>query len=240
MILGSKGLCVAEMVPITGPQGGPNVDYKIDATEVTKGQYDAWLATSPSLLPSTDAANCGYVTSYSEQTTDGVYAGPDADHHPVVNVDWCDAYAYCFGVDKRLCGAIGGGPLDYASYDDVTQSQWYRACSSGGTNTYPYGNVYQPSTCDGFDYWNGNSSIWQTVAVGSLAKCVTSMTGYAGVYDLSGNVWEWEDSCYSTGWGSICRLSGGGFGGQELACGGDWADSRQAAGVGVGFRCCSL
>ena len=47
MVLGGAGLCVAKMVPIAGPSA--NLDYKIDATEVTRGQYDAWLATKPAL-----------------------------------------------------------------------------------------------------------------------------------------------------------------------------------------------
>ena len=237
MIPGDKGLCVAKMVPITGTTGGSNVDYKIDATEVTKGQYDAWLATNPSLPPSTDV-NCGYVTSYAEQSSSGVYTGPDADHHPVVWVDWCDAYAYCSGVDKRLCGAIGGGPVNYsAGRDDATQSRWYRACSSGGTNLYPYGNTYQASYCDGYDYWNGNSATEQTVTVGSLANCVTTTTGYAGVYDLSGNVNEWEDSCLD----QLCPIRGGSFGVGLLACGViDIYYYRYDYSYDVGFRCCSL
>lgn len=235
MILGSKGLCVAKMVPITGPKGGPNVDYKIDATEVTKGQYDAWLATSPSLPPSTDV-NCGYVTSYGEQGTG--YAG--TDHHPVVYVDWCDAHEYCLGVDKRLCGAIGGGSVNFsAGYADPTQSQWYRVCSSGGTNTYPYGNTYEPTTCDGYDYWNDNSG-QQTVAVGSLANCVTSATGFAGVYDLSGNVWEWEDSCNGTGQEADCHLRGGSFNGiAYLTCSDGSNITRDSVDDRFGFRCCT-
>ena len=241
MILGSKGLCVAEMVPITGPQGGPNVDYKIDATEVTKGQYDAWLATSPSLPPSTDD-NCGYVMSYAEQ--DIGYTGPDADHHPVVFVDWCDAYAYCSEVDKRLCGAIGGGSVPYSNgYYDVTQSQWYRACSSGGTNLFPYGNTYQPSTRNGSDYWNDNDVTQQTVAVGSFTNCVTSTTGYAGAYDLSGNVLEWEDSCSYPGQFANCHLRGGSFyySGSYLTCGDEYIayNSRYEVGGDTGFRCCA-
>jgi len=241
MILGGKDICVAKMVPITGPKGGPNVDYKIDATEVTTGQYDAWLATSPSLPPSTDV-NCRYVTSYSEQGTG--YLGPDADHHPVVYVDWCDAYEYCLGVDKRLCGALGGGPVDYsAGYNNATQSQWYRACSSGGTITYPYGNTYQATFCDGWDYWNDNSSTMQTVAVGSLGSCATSVNGYAGVYDLSGNVFEWEDSCDGVGPSATCRLRGGAFNmvSSFLACSyGVGAGPRVDVNGEIGFRCCTL
>ena len=72
-------------------------------------------------------------------------------------------------------------------------------------NKYPYGNTYQPSYCNTHDYGAGN-----TTTVGSLPNCVTSAPGYAGVYDLSGNVIEWEDSCDETaGEDANCRLRGG-------------------------------
>jgi len=168
--------------------------------------------------------------------------GTDADHHPVVYADWCDAYAYCSGVSKRLCGAIGGGSNDGGA-EDATRSQSYRACSSGGTYLYPYGNTYQPSYCDGWDYWNDNTSTMQTVAAGSLANCVTSATGFAGVYDLSGNVWEWEDRCEGTGSGAACLVRGGSFyyGGSStyLPCGYDSNVVRSGVDNFIGFRCCS-
>src|SRR5664280_646618 len=75
-IQSNTGLCVAKMVPITAPSASQN--YSIDVTEVTVGQYDAWLATNPALPAGTDA-NCGYVTSYAEQGRG--YTGADADHH---------------------------------------------------------------------------------------------------------------------------------------------------------------
>ena len=237
------GLCVAKMVLIAGPASDAgNMDYKIDATEVTRGQYDAWLATNPA-LPSSTNASCNYVTTYAEQRTEGVYTGPDADQHPVVYVDWCDAYAYCSGVGKRLCGAIGGGSNEFGSYKDASKSQWYRACSSGGIYSYPYGNTYQPGYCDGWDYWNDNSLTMQTVPVGSLVACATSAAGYAGVYDLSGNVWEWEDSCTGTDQLDPCPVRGGAFndsGSGNLTCGyGTYDFYRHDLSLYIGFRCCS-
>ena len=137
VIQSNTGLCVATMARIKGPESDAgSTDYSIDVTEVTKGQYDAWLATNPA-LPASDDANCGYLTSYAEQA-DGSrqYTGADADHHPVVGIDWCDAYKYCSGVGKRLCGAIGEGSIVYSSFKDANTSQWYRACSADGVNTY--------------------------------------------------------------------------------------------------------
>ncbi len=233
LIQSTTGLCVAKMATISAPSGYS--DYQIDVTEVTKGQYDAWLARDPPLPESTDP-NCGYVTTYFEQGTG--YMGTDADRHPVVYVDWCDAYAYCSGAGKRLCGAIGGGSNSYADYADATQSQWYRACSSGAANAYPYGNTYQSGYCDGSDYGPN-----QSVVVGSFATCVTSTTGFTGVYDLSGNVDEWEDSCESTGKTTACHIRGGSFlydlGMNSLPCDVGVGEPRSYVADYVGFRCCS-
>jgi formylglycine-generating enzyme len=240
----TTGLCVAKMVPITAPIASEN--YSIDVTEVTKGQYDAWLATNPALPPTTEPT-CGYVYTYSEQGGRDIYTGTDADHHPVVYVDWCDAFAYCLGVGKRLCGAIGGGSIPWIGSgvaNDATQNQWYRACTSGGANTYPYGNTYQVTYCDGADYWNNNSATEQTVVVGSLATCVTSAPGYSGVYDLSGNVFEWLDSADTSsyvGANATCRFQGGAYyaASSELSCDFAYGAVRNGVYNFIGFRCCS-
>ncbi|MDZ4063947.1 MAG: hypothetical protein U1E22_04685, partial [Coriobacteriia bacterium] len=46
-----------------------------------------------------------------------------------------------------------------------------------------------------------------------MSGCQSSVSGYAGVYDLIGNAFEWEDSCDGN-FGIIdsCRLRGGHFG----------------------------
>jgi sulfatase modifying factor 1 len=237
--INGNNLCVAKMVTITA-----GTSYQIDATEVTQGQYAMWLATNPPLPGKTDL-NCGYVTNYGGYTdtdagyavTDAGYAGPDVEHHPVATVDWCDAYWYCKGVGKRLCGAIGGGSNPVDSRNDANASQWYRACSSGGIYAYPYGDTYQASCCHGYE--NGAGA---TTAVGALPDCVTSAPGYAGVYDLSGNVAEWEDSCTGTGPSAFCELRGGSMytDGFVLACAdGGTNIMRNSVNVIIGFRCCS-
>ena len=79
----------------------------------------------------------------------------------------------------------------------------------------------------------------QTVAVGSLASCVTLTAGYAGVVDLSGNVWEWEDSCSGTGQAVACRIRGGAFFRSDLSCSHDDGNIRVLISNYIGFRCCT-
>jgi len=242
---GGSGLCVAKMVTIQGPASNVgSADYQIDVTEVTQGQYSQWLATNPALPASTDA-NCGNMStggSYKPAATG--YTGTDSDHHPVTYVNWCDAYAYCAGVGERLCGAIGGGSNDYASNRDATLSQWYRACTSGDKYAYAYGDNYQSSYCNGQYFGAGTTTL-----VASLPNCVTSSPGYAGVYDLSGNVAEWEDSCDgTTGEDDQCHLRGGSFvygsdivDTDDLNCAGAYSNGyrRGYALRAFGIRCCS-
>jgi formylglycine-generating enzyme required for sulfatase activity len=210
------------------PQG-----YCIDSTEVTGAQYAAWLATNPALPDSTDA-NCGWKTSYN-----------DADHstgdYPAGDVDWCDAYAYCLGVGKRLCGKIGGGPNDPGDANDASLSQWYNACSSGGVNKYPYGNTYNSTACNGADYWGNQPFVTETsLVVGTLTSCQSSIVSYTGVYDLSGNVGEWEDSCNSAGEAAACQLRGGSFYESDVyvTCTSNH-NYRHYRNTEIGFRCCS-
>lgn len=230
----TTGLCVAKMVSIPSGSAGPG--YRIDATEVTQGQYAAWLATKPALPASTDA-NCGWKATGSYAPAGTGYTGVSAESHPIQYVDWCDAFAYCASFGKRLCGAIGGGESAYSKYADANVNQWYRACSASGVNAYPYGPTYQPTYCATEDH----SSKLATIAVGSLSNCTSSTLGYEGVYDLSGNVAEWEDSCDGPGESTNCRSRGGMYSasGVLVSCGGTHVFARRTTAQEIGFRCCS-
>lgn len=227
---GAGNLCVARSVTVTG-------GYAIDATEVTKSQYGVWLSRSPST--SGQVGLCSWNTDFTPlcdwpPSSDGSF--------PVSCIDWCDAYAYCSAVGKRLCGKIGGGSNPYDDFARADASQWYNACSSGGANTYPYGSTFSDSKCDGA-YAKANDP----APVATMSGCQSSVSGYEGVYDLSGNVGEWEDSCaQESGRYDICRLRGGTFfdDGQVLACGYDSLShpvygARDHLQSDVGFRCCS-
>lgn len=232
----SDGACVA--CPGTGGPSmvGLPLGYCIDSTEVTRAQYAAWLgATTAATIGAQDSANCGWNTSFAPQ---GDWTLPlTTPNNPVGYVDWCDAYAYCKGVGKRLCGKIGGGTNAFDEYNDAMKSQWYAACTSNSTYSYSYGNAYAETSCNGYDA--GNSA---TVAVNTLTSCQSPVAGYSRVYDLSENIDEWEDSCSGADQSAYCRIRGGSFLSRSgyLACNFVYDnDPRDVANSSVGFRCCA-
>lgn len=212
--------------------------FAVDATEVTRAQYEAWLRTGPDV--SDQGTVCAWNTSF-EPTCFWPPAG-DGDK-PVVCVDWCDAKAYCGGVGKRLCGAVDGGPVPYGK-TNTTAAQWFAACSSGGANTFAYGPAYEPSACNGVGNLPGGApyNCAVMVPVGTLLSCQSPLPSYGGVFDMSGNVAEWIDSCsQETGEDDACRFAGGSTcaGEEEVKCGTLHAAPRGRTHTEVGFRCCS-
>jgi formylglycine-generating enzyme len=212
--------------------------FTIDATEVTRSQYQAWLSTGPSA--GSQSASCAWNTSFTP-TCEWPPAA-DEGNFPVQCVDWCDAYAYCAGVGKRLCGQIGGGPVGYA-VADTTASQWVAACSADGVNDYPYGNSYEPKTCNGQDNKPGGAPFPCATLkeAGAMAGCQSSEAGYAGVFDLSGNLYEWLDSCTAqTGDQDLCHSAGGSTCRTTpyLDCTTLVHDLRSMKNTSLGFRCC--
>lgn len=217
----------------------------MDAKEVTRADYAAFLADLGTTTPSQPPA-CAWNTDFTPQ-----YAWSASDQAmgtlPVSGVDWCDAYAYCAHAGKRLCGRIGGTSLPAADFADPAKSQWMNGCSSGGQNAYPYGAwqaLSSQTACNGSGNWLSTQTP-APVDIGSIASCQSAVPGYAGIFDLSGNVAEWEDSCANTPTSGSktdnCHVRGGSYNDDlqaSLACNADRQMSRNAAAADVGFRCC--
>ena len=234
-------------------EAGPSMirvgDYCIDSTEVTNADYQAFLAfesANPAVIqPPTQCAWKGTDNDHDGGWQPGV---PGATQ-PAGNVDWCDAYMYCTFAGKRLCGNINGGSTPFQDFTDSAMDQWYAACSGQDASAYPYSDTFDEKACNGEledgGYPDGESSYH----VEPVENRQTCQGAYAGVYDLSGNVAEWEDCCDESEGGAAadqrCRSRGGSAHSDltGLRCDGPSLGgapyTRSFSTDDLGFRCCS-
>jgi formylglycine-generating enzyme len=211
--------------------------YCIDNTELTRAEYQAWLdgIGDPSTVQQSaecSAWNNAFVPDATCMSGTTVCQGSGCANHPMCCVDWCDAKAYCQAVGKRLCGKITGGMNAMADHHDATLSQWFNACSAHAQSLYPYGGSDE-TDCNVVESQRNT-----TIPVGSLATCQSKAPGYSGIYDMNGNVGEWEDSCDGTGPTSRCLVRGGSFGSYYSSCTADVNIAKTSATSSVGIRCC--
>lgn len=221
---GAIGLCVRPPITVG--------NFDIDATEVTRGHYRQFLDAVGDELPQGLPPGCAYKDSFSTRTTadDPSYEQYDL---PMTSVDWCDAWAYCNHIGRRLCGKIGGGPTPRADWQDPAVSQWMKACGGPSNDAFPYGDTYMAGYC------HDSTALPEDPAVASYPMCEG---GYDGLFDMSGSALEWEDSCDgTTGRNDFCAIRGGGYlsvGGAFLSCG-DSSVYQRYTRSGTGIRCCS-
>jgi len=220
--------CVAKMASVPSEDDG---NYLIDRTEVTPGQYAAWLATNPSPTPVLITA-CSLNTSYAPNEECALSEAALTDHHPIACVDWCDARFYCAAVGKRLCGSTSGGGAPYdPQSSEWEKEQWGQACNAQGSQIFTYGEPYAPSTC--------NSEGTATLPVAALSGCQSSVAEFSGVYDMNGNVKEWVDQCSPQLSANTCYARGGGFNQGSVGCSSRVdAPYRLNVEENLGFRCC--
>lgn len=100
------------------------------------------------------------------------------ENHPVVHVSWNDAIAYCQWSGKRL----------------PTEVEWEYAARGGlEQKKYPWGNELTPEGAHVSNIWQGKFPNQNTQGDGFIGTAPVNHfpPNQFGLYNVSGNVWEW-------------------------------------------------
>jgi sulfatase modifying factor 1 len=186
--------------------------FDMDTTEVTQAEYRGLMGVNPSYFR--DSAGWAM--------------------RPAENMTWYDAVLYCNARSKSegkdtvysysyIDGAPGNGckglldlVIDYSKkgYRLPTEAEWEYACKAGTTTNYWWGNDTNGMGARAWWYYNSGST--------THPVATTAANAY-GLYDMTGNVWEWNNDWYgSYTAGAATNPTGAATGSYRVLRGGSW------------------
>jgi formylglycine-generating enzyme required for sulfatase activity len=113
------------------------------------------------------------------------------DNHPVVHVSYEDAMAYCHWAGRRL----------------PTEAEWEFAARGGKRDKIYFWGDLTDKLSSYVNSWEGEFPVDNTQADGfeKSAPVKTYPPNGYGLYEISGNVWEWTSDWYSSQYYQYCK-----------------------------------
>jgi formylglycine-generating enzyme required for sulfatase activity len=218
------------------PQHTVTLDaFWIDRTEVTNIQYMRFLNALGGHMDACSGRQC-LESKVEDKDSHIVLRGGQYrvevgyEEHPVIEVTWHGAQAYC----------------EWAGFRLPTEAEWEKAARGDDGRIYPWGD--EPPDCGKAQYGDCGGT---TAPVGANP---TGASPY-GVLNMAGNVWEWVSDWYDPTYYQYTPArnpQGPNSGEHKVFRGGSWgyppafirAASRARnhasyAGFNLGFRCAS-
>lgn len=217
-----------------------NRDFRMDISPVTVAGFREFVQATSYVTEAEKFGDGGVFdfTTGGWQLVKGAYweypSGPEGekapDDHPVTQVSWNDAQAYCKWAGKRL-----------PSSEEFLLAE--KNGRSGYSQTYTWGDDFMENGVYKANFWQGTFPSHNTVDDGFLT---TSPVGYfgknaLGLTDMGGNVWQWC-SDDSQGRPGEKNQRGGSFLCDPTVChgfkiGGIASSTPETSLMHVGFRC---
>lgn len=185
-------------------------DFYIGKTEVTVGEYLKFVDKTKSHYPEwLESGSIYNIKTGRDDLYEKLGAVLTDLKYPIVGVSWLDAIAYCNWLSEQK----GLNKVYIISGDNVTtnwnangyrlptEAEWEYAARSGGkkenfagfnkeSDSYRYANYCDQNCKESWRTSNQNDNYAFTSPVGSF------QANGLGVYDMTGNVWEWCSDWY--------------------------------------------
>ncbi len=141
--------------------------FYMDSLEITNGRYLEFVKAAGHRIP--EHPRDKTLTLWQGATVPAAFKD-----HPVINVDWSDAAAYCEWAGRRL----------------PTEAEWERTARGTTGRRFPWGDAEPTRTLANYlNQWRNGGGL---EPVGSHPQGASP----EGVQDLQGNVWEWVADWY--------------------------------------------
>jgi formylglycine-generating enzyme required for sulfatase activity len=173
--------------------------YQIGRYPVTNLEYQAFVQATAHAAP---------------RYWEGDVAPEGLGDHPVVNISYNDATAYCAWLSQ----------VKGVTYRLPTEAEWEKAARGTDGLIYPWGNEFDPEWCNTAESGSGGTTPVGHYSPGGDSPC--------GCADMAGNVWEWCLDWYGRDYYDVAPREnppGLAEGNRRVVRGGSWSDVARLA-----------